>query len=29
MNSEPKTPPSIPSCPAVKLITREVENMVL
>ena len=29
MKSEPKTPPSIPSCPAVKLITREVENMVL
>ena len=29
MNIEPNTPPSMASCPAVKLITREVENMVL
>ena len=29
VNIEPNTPPSIASCPAVKLITREVENMVL
>ena len=29
MNSEPKTPPSMPSCPAVKLMTRDVENIVL
>ena len=29
VNIEPNTPPSIASWPAVKLITREVENMVL
>ena len=29
MNIEPNTPPSIASCPEVKLITREVENIVL
>ena len=29
MNIEPNTPPSMASWPAVKLITREVENMVL
>jgi hypothetical protein len=29
MNIEPSTPPSMPSCPAVKLITREVANIVL
>ncbi len=29
VNIEPKTPPSMASWPAVKLITREVENMVL
>src|SRR5262249_3877512 len=29
MNSEPNTPPSIPSVPAVKLKTREAENNTL
>ena len=29
MNIEPNTPPSMASWPAVKLITLEVENMVL
>ena len=29
VNIEPNTPPSIASWPAVKLITREVENIVL
>ncbi len=29
VNIEPNTPPSMASCPAVKLITREVENIVL
>lgn len=29
VNIEPNTPPSMASWPAVKLITREVENMVL
>ena len=29
MNSEPSTPPSIPSVPAVKLNTREAENITL
>ena len=29
VNIEPNTPPSIASWPAVKLITRDVENMVL
>ena len=29
MNSEPRMPPSIPSVPAVKLNTREAENITL
>jgi hypothetical protein len=29
MNCEPSTPPSIPSVPAVKLNTREAENITL
>ena len=29
MNSAPSTPPSMPNCPAVKLITREAANMML
>ena len=29
MNQAPNTPPSMPTCPAVKLITREAENMTL
>ena len=29
MNSAPNTPPSMPTLPAVKLITREAENIVL
>jgi hypothetical protein len=29
MNSEPRTPPSIPSVPAVKENTREAENITL
>jgi hypothetical protein len=29
MNSEPSTPPSMPSVPAVKLNTREAENITL
>ena len=29
MNNEPNTLPSMPTWPAVKLITREAENIVL
>jgi len=29
INSEPSTPPTIPSVPAVKLNTREAENITL
>ena len=29
MNQAPNTPPSMPTCPAVKLMTREAENMTL